>query len=204
MHRGGVTPCLTSKVLVEASTCGGADSPLHMQQLDGRLASEESLMMGARVRLAVILSADKALRDLGAFDFVASHLFSAGGRHSSAVADLLRRIEILEELHTELQGMISSHHLSTTLLFDVSRWWSQYLNRCVAESASEVVEAPGASFPFSLEPILVDLEGGRYICPILPALLVDLAAGRRLAGRSVPKSGVGGCGGGGGGGGSGN
>ena len=33
----------------------------------------------------------------------------------------------------------------------------------------EVVEALGDIAPFSLEPILVDLEGGRYIGLILPA-----------------------------------
>ena len=37
--------------------------------------------MSARVRLAVILSADEALRDLGTFAFFTSHLFYAGGRH---------------------------------------------------------------------------------------------------------------------------
>ena len=143
----------------------------------------------------------KALRDLGTFAFVALHLFSAGGRHSSAVAKLLRLIERLEEIHTEVQGMISSPHLATTLLYDVSRRWSQYLNRCVAASASEVAEALGASVPFSLEPILVELEGGRYIGPILPAALADLVSGRRPAGGSAPKGegGVGGSGSGGGG-----
>ena len=89
----------------------------------------------------------------------------------SAVAKLLRHIEMLEELHTEVQGVISSPHLATTLLFDVSRRWIQYLNRCVAASASEVEDAPGASFIFSLEPILVNLEGGRYTSPIPPAPL---------------------------------
>ena len=85
--------------------------------------------MAARIRLAVIPSADEALRDLGTFAFVASHLFSAGGRHSSAVAELFRLVERPEELHTEVQGMISSPHLATTLLFDVLWQWSQYLNR---------------------------------------------------------------------------
>ena len=77
--------------------------------------------MAARVRLAIILSVDKALRDLGTFAFVVSHLFSAGGRHLSAVAELLRIIESLEEIHTDVQGMISSPHLATTLLYDMSR-----------------------------------------------------------------------------------
>ena len=91
----------------------------------------DSLRTAARVRLAAIPSAEEAFRDLGTFAFVASHLFSAGGQHSSAIAELLRLIERLEELHTEVQGMISSPHLATTLLFDVSRRWSLYLNWCV-------------------------------------------------------------------------
>ena len=80
------------------------------------------------------------------------------------------------ELHTELQGIISSPRLATILLFDVSRWWIQYLNRCVVVSDSKVVEAPGGSVPFSLEPILVEREGGHYIIPIRPASLSDLVA----------------------------
>ena len=77
------------------------------------------MQIDARFRLAVILSADKALRDLGTFAFVASHLLSAGRRHSSAFAEIIRFIERLEELHTEVQGMISSPHLSRTLIYDV-------------------------------------------------------------------------------------
>ena len=59
------------------------------------------------------------------------------------------------------------------------RQWSQYLNRCVAASDSEVTKAPRASTPFSLEPILVDLEGGRYTSLIIPISLANLVAGRR-------------------------
>ena len=44
--------------------------------------------MAARVCLAIILSADKALLDLGTFDFVDSHLFYTGGRHSSDVVEI--------------------------------------------------------------------------------------------------------------------
>ena len=149
--------------------------------------------MAARVRLAAIPSAEEALRDLGTFAFVASHLFSVGGRHSSAVAELLRIIKRLEELHTEVQGMIPSPHLATTLLSNVLWRWSLYLNRCVAASASESLDAPGCQVPFSLEPILAELEGGRYVGTILPPALVDLVS--RANGR-------GGGGGGGGGGGS--
>ena len=78
--------------------------------------------------------------------------------------------------------MISSPHLATTLLYDVSQRWSQYLNRCVAALDSEVVEALGASVPFSIEQILVELEGGHYIGPILLISLANLVAGRRSAG----------------------
>ena len=113
--------------------------------------------MAVWVRLDVIPSADEALRDLVTFPFFALHLFSAGGHHSSTVTKLFRPIERLEELHTEVQGMISSPHLAATLLFDVSRRWSQYLNRCVEALALEVVEAPGGGVPFSLKPILVDM-----------------------------------------------
>ena len=106
------------------STDGGVDASLLAQQLDGRLASADSLRTAARVRLAAILSAEEALRNFGTFAFVASHLFSTGGRPSSADTEILRIIERLGELHTEVQVMISSPHLATTLLFDVSRQWS--------------------------------------------------------------------------------
>ena len=93
--------------------------------------------------------------------------------------------------------MISYLHLATTFLYDASRRWSQYLNRCMAALASEVVEAPGASSPLSLEPILVELEGGLYIGPILPISLADLVSGRRSAVGGSPISGGGGSDGGG-------
>ena len=51
------------------------------------------------------------------------------------------------------------------------------------------MEATGASVPFSLEPILVYLEGGRYIGPILAVSPEKLVAERRPAGRGAPKSG---------------
>ena len=108
------------------------------------------MQMAARACLAVVPSVDEALHDLGTFAFVASHLFYAGGRHLSAISKLLRLSERLEDIQTEVQGTISIPHLATTLLFDVLRRWSQYLNRCVAASDSKVVEAPGGRVPFSL------------------------------------------------------
>ena len=85
---------------------GGADAYLLVHNLDGRLASENSLWTAARFLLAAIPSADEALRNLGTFDFVASYLLSTGRRHSSAVVEILLPIEGLEELHTEVHGMI--------------------------------------------------------------------------------------------------
>ena len=89
------------------------------QHLYGQMASADSLRKAARVRLTVILSGDEALRDLGIFDFVALHLFYAGGRHTEVVAELLRLIERTEELHTEVQGVIKYPHLAATLLYDI-------------------------------------------------------------------------------------
>ena len=91
------------------------------QQLDGRLASAESLRTAAQVHLACTPSADEALRDLGTFEFVALHLFYAAGRHTSAVAELLRLIKRLKEIHTEVQGVITTLHLAITLLYGVLR-----------------------------------------------------------------------------------
>ena len=85
------------------------------------------------------------------FAFFVLHLFSAGGRHLSSVSKLIHLIERLEKLHTEAQGFISSPNHDMTILFDVSRRWIQYLNRCVALSDSKVEEVPGASVPFSLK-----------------------------------------------------
>ena len=56
--------------------------------------------------------------------------------------------------------MISSPHLAMPLLFDMLRRWSLYLNRCVAASALESLDAPGCQVPFLLKPIMADLEGG--------------------------------------------
>ena len=132
------------------------------------------MRISVRVRLVVFLSADEALCNLGTFAFVASHIFYEGRRHSSVVAKLLCIIESLEDIHTEVQGMILSLHQTTTLIYDVSWRWSQYLNMCLAASASKVVEAPGGSIPLFLKPILVDLEGVSYIGPILPVSLANL------------------------------
>ena len=45
---------------------------------------------------------------------------------------------------------------------------------CVDVSAPEALESPGENVPFLLDIILVDLEGGRYVGPILPIHLADL------------------------------
>ena len=162
---GGFTPCLTRQVTVDTATCGGADASLLAQQLDGRLTSVDSLRTATKVRLATIPSVDEALWDLGTFAFVASNLFSVGGRHLSAAAELIRLVESLEEIHTKARGVISSPHLATTLIYDVSQQWSLYLNRRVAVSATKALDAPGSNAPFSFKPILVEIEWGAICWP---------------------------------------
>ena len=88
--------------MVEASTHGGSDASLLAQHIDRYLASEDSLQTAARVHLAAILSVEESLCNLGTFFFIAFHLFSVGWWHSSAIADLLRLIEKLYELHIDL------------------------------------------------------------------------------------------------------
>ena len=46
----------------------------------------------------------------------------------------------------------------------------------------------GASVPFSFEPILVKMEGGRYLNPILPVSMADLVVGRRSSDGGGPKT----------------
>ena len=50
---------------------------------------------------------------------------------------------------------------------------------CVTALSLEDLGAPGATVPFLLEPILLELEGGHYVGPILPMPLAGLASGRR-------------------------
>ena len=107
---------MTRQGTVEASTREGADASLLEKPVAGRLASADSLRTAARVCLACILSADKAQSDLGTFAFFTSHLLSTAGRNTSAVAEILRLIERLEEIHTEVKGMIINPHLVTILL----------------------------------------------------------------------------------------
>ena len=49
-------------------------------------------------------------------------------------------------------------------------------------SSSEDMGAPGARVPFSVNPILLDLEGRGYMGLLLPGPLVDLVSGRRGCG----------------------
>ena len=91
--------------------------------------------------------------------------------------------------------MISSPHLATTILFNVSRWLILYLNVCVATSALESLDTPGCHVPFSFEPILAELEGGRYMVPTIPASLANLihkTGGRGSGGGGVRGRGSGG------------
>ena len=64
----------------------------------------------------------------------------------------------------------------------------------VTSSASDALEDPGGNFPILLDPILVELEGGRYWVPILPVPLADLLTGRSIVGGSENSSGGSGSG----------
>ena len=139
---------------------GGSDASFLAQQINRRLSLADSLQTATRFRLAVIPFVCKALRDLGKLAFIPLHMFSTGGRYSPAISELLRFIERLKDLHTEIQVMISYPHLATTIMYDVSWRWIHYLNRCADASSSEVAEASGDRFIFSIDPILVNLEGG--------------------------------------------
>ena len=80
---------------VETVTHGREEESLLAKHLNRILASADSMQIDVRVRLASIPSVDKALRELGTFYFVVSHLFSAGGRHSSSLLEIFRLIERL-------------------------------------------------------------------------------------------------------------
>ena len=76
------------------------------QHLDNRLYLADSLRTAVRVCLAAIPYMDEALSDLGTLSFLALHLLSASERHSSVIVELLCLIERMQELQTEVQGLI--------------------------------------------------------------------------------------------------
>ena len=151
---------MNRQITVEASTHGGDDTSLLSQQLHGRLELLDSLRTSTRVRLASIRSMEEALLNLGTFAFVVLHLSSAGRWHLSAIAELLCIIERLEDLHTKFQEMISSPHLSMTLISNLPWQWSLYVNMCVAVLASEQLDDSGYHVLLLLDPIMAELEGG--------------------------------------------
>ena len=74
--------------------------------------------------------------------------------------------------------MIASPHLSTTLIYDVSHWWYIYINRCMTVSHSEYLGATGEALHLSVEPILLELEGGRCMGQLLTGSLENLFSRR--------------------------
>ena len=98
----------------------GLYASLVVQQLYGRLVLADSLQKTAWVFLAVIPPMDKVLYFLGTLSSVVSYLLSTGGRHMAAIAELFCLIEILDYLHTKFRGVITSLHLTKTLMFDLS------------------------------------------------------------------------------------
>ena len=127
--------------------------------------------------------------------FVSSKILSAGRRHAEEVVDILHFIERLEELHTEVQEMITSSHLATEIIYNIYTQWSLYLNMCVEVSSSEGLGVTRATVPFLVELILLELEVRLYVGPISPVALVDLVR-RRHRGSDGGSGGSGGKGGG--------
>ena len=82
-------PWLMRQGTVDVFTCGGANASFLAQHINGSLALEESLLNSLRVGVAIILSVDEALCDLGLFAFVALHLISLCWIHLSAIVELL-------------------------------------------------------------------------------------------------------------------
>ena len=115
---------MTHQGTVEALNCIGLGASLLLQHMDFRMASSDYLLTNARVCLVVILFVGEVLSDLGNFAFVALHLFFAGRRYGAAVAELLRIIEMLKEIHTKAKDIITPLYLATSLLYNVSRRWS--------------------------------------------------------------------------------
>ena len=58
----------------------------------------------------------------------------------------------------------------------------------------EVVKTPGSNVPFSIKPIMFELEGRWYVGPILLVTLADLLAVRQAADGNVIRGGRGGGG----------
>ena len=104
----------------------GSDASLLAQQIDGHLVSMESLRTDNRVRLESIPSTDEALRDLGTFSFVELHLISAGRFCAAVITYIIRLIEILEDLHSKVQGVITSPNFLRKILYDLCRLFSMY------------------------------------------------------------------------------
>ena len=178
MKGGWVAPWVTRQGKVEASTHMSSDAFLLAQHMYGQMASADSLRTATRVHLSVIPPEDKVLCDVGTFSFIASHLLSTYRRNVAVVVELLRLIERLEELHTKLYVLINSPRLALKNIYNVSSRCNLYLNMCMSESSSEDSGAPGSTVTFFLEFILLELEGGRYVGPILPDALADLVIKR--------------------------
>ena len=68
----------------------------------------------------MIPATEDTLLNLVTFDLVTLRLFVAVAVYYAALMDLLYLIDSLDEFHTEVQGVITSPLISTTLLFNTS------------------------------------------------------------------------------------
>ena len=176
---GRFTPWMTRQGTVEVLIHLGLDASLLAHHLYGRLASKGLLVDRHSGPPGCYSVCRRGALQLGHLCICCVAPLICRGRHTEAVTEIVRIINRLEELHTEVQEMIKSSHLATTLIYNRPRKWITYLNRCVVASSLEDVEAPSETVPFSLEPILLEMESGRYVVPLLPATLVEMVSGGR-------------------------
>ena len=83
----------------------------------------------------------------------------------------------MEKLHTKVQEMTKPPQFATTLLFNVSHRQSHELNMGMEASSSKDLVYTWSMVPFYLEPILLELKGGRYLGPIFMDALVEMLSG---------------------------
>ena len=88
----------------------GLDASLLAEHMYVRMASTDSLRTDVWVRLEVMPYADEGIHGLGTFALFALHLFFAVRIHKAADVGIPYLIDILEELQTKMQGIISSHN----------------------------------------------------------------------------------------------
>ena len=126
----------------------GSDVFILVQQLDDQLVLAHTLRMAANLRLMVIPTADKYLRNLGTFDFFLIHLVDLEGSHATLSVELIYLVERLQGLQMEVQVVLVLFDLMTTLIFNLSHHLFQYMNQSMGALTPEYLSLPRAMVTF--------------------------------------------------------